>query len=209
MAKQSRIYRSIPKYMQKKAERVNKMLNAWDAAGLTSNDLELAKELLSDFYEDIGKTPKDMERASEHIKLNRGDKEEYNKILDFIIYNDEIDLSRRTLKNEIIKTKWKQGNFDAFEKIKDEYEYIEDEQDYINFIDRMNKTKNNRVLSILMDSDQFAEAYSTGSSKGLKETKINKYIMKEYNKDGKTFDSLFEHIIEIIEKEPEKISSMK
>ena len=124
-----KVERKLPKYIQKKAERVNKMLNAWDAAGLTSNDLELAKELLSDFYEDIGKTPKDMERASEHIKLNRGDKEEYNKILDFIIYNDEIDLSRRTLKNEIIKTKWKQGHFDAFEKIKDEYEYIKDEQD--------------------------------------------------------------------------------
>lgn len=210
-----RIYGYMPKYMRKKAERVNIMIDAWDAAGLTSNDLELAKELLSDFYENIGKTPKDTERASERLKLKRSEKEEYNKILDFIIYNDEIDISKRTLKNQQIREIWTNANDTTFDKVSSKYgDMVRDEQDFINFVDRMNKTKNNRLLSTLLDSHQFATLYEMGyedqpstvrgelvmkRKKVLKETEINAMIIREYNKTGKTFDALYETIVELIE----------
>ena len=200
MAKRSRIYRTIPKYMQKKAERVNKMINAWDAVGLTSNDLELAKELLSDFYENIGKTLKDKERASERLMLKKSEKEEYNKILDFIIYNDEVDLSRRHLQNAQIASTWQNHTQNAFETVKDKFSMIQDEQDFIDFIDKMNKMKNNRVLSALMDSDQYAALYDAADSQGMKYTEINRMLMNEYNKTGRTYDELFEKILDMIEK---------
>lgn len=185
--------------MKKKAQRVNKMLDMWDASGLTSNDLELAKDLLSDFYDMIGKDVKDSERASEQIHLKRSEKEEYNKILDFIIYNDEVDLSKRTLKNQQIRESWNEVQKQIYETNKAQFDYISDEQSFIDFVDRMNKTKNNRLLASIMDSHQFTELYSAGKSRGFKETEINKMIISEYNKNGATYDSLYDNIISMIE----------
>lgn len=197
--RKSKIYKALPKYMKKKAKRVNRMLDMWDASGLTSNDLELAKDMLSDFYEMIGKDVKDSERASEQIHLKRSEKEEYNKILDFIIYNDEVDLSKRTLKNQQIRESWNEVQKQIYETNKAQFDYIKDEQSFIDFVDRMNKTKNNRLLASIMDSHQFTELYSAGKSKGFKETEINKMIISEYNKNGATYDSLYDNIISMIE----------
>ena len=198
--RKSKIFRSLPKYMKRKAQRVNKILDMWDDAGLTSNDLEMVKEMLSDFYDDIGKTVKDQERASEQIHLKRSEKEEYNKILDFILYNDEVDLNRRTLKNQQIRESWNEIQKQIYESNKAQFDYIKDEQSFIDFVDRMNKTKNNRLLSSIMDSNQYAELYSAGKSKGFKETEINKMIINEYNKNGATYDTLYDTIIGLIDR---------
>ena len=186
--------------MKRKAKRVNKILDMWDDAGLTSNDLEMAKEMLSDFYADIGKDVKDSERASEQIHLKRSEKEDYNKILDFILYNDEVDLAKRTLKNQQIRESWNEVQKQIYETNKAQFDYIKDEQSFIDFVDRMNKTKNNRLLSSIMDSNQYAELYSAGKSMGFKETEINKMIINEYNKNGATYDTLYDTIIGLIDR---------
>ena len=198
--RKSKIFRALPKYMKRKAKRVNKILDMWDDAGLTSNDLEMAKEMLSDFYADIGKDVKDSERASEQIHLKRSEKEDYNKILDFILYNDEVDLAKRTLKNQQIRESWNEVQKQIYETNKAQFDYIKDEQSFIDFVDRMNKTKNNRLLSSIMDSNQYAELYSAGKSMGFKETEINKMIINEYNKNGATYDTLYDTIIGLIDR---------
>ena len=198
--RKSKIFRSLPKYIKRKAKRVNKILDMWDAAGLTSNDLEMVKEMLSDFYADIGKTVKDQERASEQIHLKRSEKEEYNKILDFILYNDEVDLAKRTLKNQQLRESWNEVQKQIYEENKINWDYITDEQSFIDFVDRMNKTKNNRLLSAILDSKQFAELYSAGKSKGFKETEINKMIIAEYDENGATYDTLYKTIIGLIDR---------
>ena len=198
--KQSRIYKALPKYMRQKARRVNKLLNTWTASGLTSNDLEMVQDMLSNFYESVGKTVKDSQIASENIKLKRSEKEEYNRILDFILYNDEVDLNKRTMQNQKIRETWNDINESTYEKVKAQYEQVFDEQSFIDFVDRMNKTKNNRMLSILLDSHQFAGAYELGINKGFKESEVDKIIMEEYNKKGITYDDLYEHILKILNK---------
>lgn len=197
--RQSKIRKYIPKYMKRKAKRVNRIINMWDNAGLSTNDLEVAKDLLSDFYADIGKTVVDTEKASERIKLSRSEKEEYNKILDYILYNDDLDLSRRTLKNQQIRSSWNDVNASTYEKVKDQYDQVYDEQSFINFVDRMNKTKNNRVLSSIFDSDQIARLYSIGFNNQMKETEINRLVIQTYEETGKTYDALLEEIIDLIE----------
>lgn len=196
----------MPKYLRRKARRVNKIITEWDAAGLTSNDLELAKDLLSDFYENTGKTVKETQLASEEITLKRSEKEEYNKILDFILYNDEVDLSKRTLKNQLIRKQWENSTFNdvTYEKVKDQFDQVYDEQSFMDFVDRMNKTKNNGILSSIMDSNQYAAAYEAGINKGFKETDVNKMILKEYKARGLTFDNMYEKVLKIIKREAKK-----
>lgn len=197
--------------MRKKARRVNKIINAWDAAGLTSNDLELAKDLLSDFYENTGKTVKETQLASEEITLKRSEKEEYNKILDFILYNDEVDLSRRTLKNQMIRQQWENSTFNevTYEKVKDQFDQVFDEQSFIDFVDRMNKTKNNRVISHLLDSDQFAELYESASNNKIKETEINNWMVKMYEGTGAQYDELFGQIQRLIKRVSKRRNNKK
>ena len=197
--------------MRRKARRVNKILNEWDAAGLTSNDLELAKDLLSDFYENTGKTVKETQLASEEITLKRSEKEEYNKILDFILYNDEVDLSRRTLKNQMIRQQWENSTFNevTYEKVKDQFDQVYDEQSFIDFVDRMNKTKNNRVLSHLLDSDQFAELYESASNNKIKETEINNWMIKMYEGTGAQYDELFGQIQRLIKRVSKRRNNKK
>ena len=209
--KRSRIFKKMPKYLRQKARRVNKIINAWDAAGLTSNDLELAKDLLSDFYENTGKTVKETQLASEEITLKRSEKEEYNKILDFILYNDEVDLSRRTLKNQMIRQQWENSTFNevTYEKVKDQFDQVYDEQSFIDFVDRMNKTKNNRVLSHLLDSDQFAELYESASNNNIKETEINNWMVKMYEGTGAQYDELFGQIQRLIKRVSKRRNNKK
>lgn len=197
--------------MRRKARRVNKIINEWDAAGLTSNDLELAKDLLSDFYENTGKTVKETQLASEEITLKRSEKEEYNKILDFILYNDEVDLSRRTLKNQMIRQQWENSTFNevTYEKVKDQFDQVYDEQSFIDFVDRMNKTKNNRVLSHLLDSDQFAELYESASNNKIKETEINNWMIKMYEGTGAQYDELFGQIQRLIKRVSKRRNNKK
>ena len=198
--KQSRIYKTLPKYMKQKARRVNKLLNMWNNAGLTSNDLELVKDMLSDFYDNIGKTVKESQLASENIKLKRSEKEEYNKILDFILYNDEIDWNKRTLQNQKIRESWNEVNKSTYEKIKSQYDQVYDEQSFIDFVDNMNKMKNNRVLKILMDSDQYAEIYGMAEKNKIKESEVNKWLISMYEGTGATYDELYGKMQRIIKR---------
>ena len=198
--KQSRIYKKLPKYMRQKAKRVNKLLNMWNNAGLTSNDIELVKDMLSDFYDNIGKTVKDSQLASENIRLKRSEKEEYNKILDFILYNDEIDLNKRTMQNQKIRESWNEVNKSTYEKIKSQYDQVYDEQSFIDFVDNMNKMKNNRVLKILMDSDQYAEIYGNAEKNKIKESEVNKWLISMYEGTGATYDELYGKMQRIIKR---------
>lgn len=191
----SKIYKTMPKYMQRKAQRVTKLINEWDKAGLTSNDLEMSKEMLSNFYEFIGKTPKDTQKASDRLKLKKSEKEEYNKILDFILYNDEVDLSKRRLKNQQIRDMWEaQGfNTDTYEKVKSQYSQVYDEQSFIKFTDRMNMSKSDKFLKWVFSSDQIAQLYAGAYKARMKEYEIDRYISEEYKQMQQTQEKLWKN----------------
>ena len=194
----------LPKYMINKARRVNKLIDQWEAAGLTTNDLEQAKVLLEKFYTDADKTVKDPDRASEKIRLSKRDKEEYNNLLNYILYDDNLDISKRTLKNQAIRAEWDDPKYEqAYETTKSIYKgVIKDEQDYINFIDRMNRYSNNRVVSAYLSSKQIADIHNkalASKDTGYTEGQINRMIIKAAEKDGLAGDYLHGRIIELIE----------
>ena len=207
----SKIYKPMPKYMQKKAQRVTQLINEWNNACMTSNDLEVSKDLLSDFYENIGKTVKDTQLASDRIRLSKSEKEEYNKILDYILYNEDVDISKRMLKNQMIRDTWNEQNKEVYEKVKAQYDQVYDEQSFIKFVDRMNISKSNSFLRYVFSSDQLAHLYSGAYNARMTEAEVNKKIAEQYdlmekneahlfkNNEAEANDILYERIIKIIE----------
>lgn len=207
----SKIYTPLPKYMQKKAQRVTNMINEWNKADMTSNDLEVAKDLLSDFYDNIGKSVKDNQLASDRIRLSKSEKEEYNKILDYILHNDDVDISKRMLKNQMIRDTWNEQNKEVYEKVKAQYDQVYDEQSFIKFVDRMNISKSNSFLRYVFSSDQMAHLYSGAYNARMTEAEVNRKIAEQYdlmekneahlfkNNEAEARDILYERVIGIIE----------
>lgn len=194
--------------MKALAKRVNRTIEAWESAGLTSNDLEHVKLLLERFNKDIGKNVKNPERASEQIHLTKKQKEEYKKVLYYILNNNNVDLSKRTLKNQKIRQQWNEGNEKTFNKVKKNYKsMVMDEQSFITFVDKMNMYKNNKVLMNLFDSHQIANIWTVGRSKGLKQRDLNNLLkdaVEDYEKNGITGDDAHDKIIKIIEAREKK-----
>jgi len=185
--------RQLPKYIQKKVEKVNNIFNEWKSEGLTSNDFELAQGLLRRFYrESRKKNVKEKEMASKSILVDKGQKEEYNKILDFILSDEFIDLNTRQNENECIRQKFNEKSKKTFDTLKDKYNFINDEQSFINFTDNMNRFKNDRMLSAILSSEQIANLYGYGIDKGFTESQIDDILLKTYNQVGFTGLTLYE-----------------
>lgn len=185
--------RQLPKYIQKKAEKVNKIFNEWKSEGLTSNDFELAQGLLRRFYrESRKKNVKEKEMASKRILVDKGQKEEYNKILDFILSDEFIDLKKRQNENESIRQKFNEKSKKTFDTLKNKYNFVNDEQSFINFTDNMNRFKNDRMLSAILSSEQIANLYGYGIDKGFTESQIDDILLKTYNQVGFTGLTLYE-----------------
>ena len=184
--------------MKQKARRVNRILNQWTDKGLTSNDLEFVREMLNDFYNNMDKKVKNMQAASENIFLSKKGKEEYNKILDFILYNDEVDLSKRALKNKEIRQKWSEANEKSFDSNKNRFDFIQDEQDFIDFTDEMNRVNKDALLRYIFDSEQIVVLYSISKTRGISFDELTDMAIAEYHKSGKTHNELLEAIIDMI-----------
>lgn len=185
--------RTLPKYIQKKVEKVNKIFNEWSESGLTSNDLELSQSLLRRFYrESKKKNVKEKEMASSRILVDKEQKEEYNKILDFILSDEFVDLKKRQSENENIRQKFNEKSEKTFNTLKKRYDFINDEQSFINFTDNMNRYKNDRMLSAILSSEQIANLYGYGYDKGFSESEIDEILIDTYNKVGFTGLTLYE-----------------
>ena len=188
----------LPKYIQKKVEKVNKIFKSWKQAGVTSNDLELAQGLFKKFYKDEKKkNVVQKEMASKNILVDKAQKEEYNKILDYVLSDEFIDLSERQQMNERIKEKLKTDDKakQTFNTLKNKYEYVNDEQSYYDFIDNMNRYKNDRLLSSILSSDQIANLYGYGVNKGYKENEIDDMLVKSYKATGLIGSSMYNDIL--------------
>lgn len=187
--------RQLPKYMQKKVERVNKLLDEWKSSGLTSNDYELTKNLFKRFYkESKKKNVKEKEMASSRILVDESQKEEYNKILDFVLSDEFLDLKTRLERNKNIGTllNASESSKKRYETVKAKYDFVNDEQSFIDFTDNMIRFKNDRLLSAILSSEQIANLYGYGIDKGFTESQIDEILVDTYYQVGFTGSTLYE-----------------
>ena len=189
---------------------LNKQMREFDAEGLTSNDLNLYRDMLEKFYKDNDLDVKHPDQFTTQKMMTQEQADELFDIAyqmandpytDLGTYKDMMDMSNADWSevNDNDQTKYDKINMDAFQKITERYGNINTTQDYVDFIDRMNNFKSNALLSQILDSDQVAELYSLGSWQGLSAEDIDSIIAMEYSVSGRTKDRLYETILEAIE----------
>ena len=203
MRRKSKRTHALPKYMKKRVERANKVMEEWKKQGYTTNDLKIAEKLFKDFYKEYGKRVKENTLPSKNILVTKREQQEYNKILNFVLLDENLDMENRKRIYQNAINNWDASTQSTFKKLQKEYD-LEDEQAFFNFTDNLNRFKNNRMLSSILSSDQIAHLWGYGSDKGMQEQDVEKLVIKEYKKSGTTGDYLYEKILDMInEKEGE------
>lgn len=184
---------------------LNAEMDEWAKRGLSSNNLNLFKDKLEDFYERNNLKVKNPERFSWQKGMTEEQADELfdiayqmgvNPYIEVSTYEDMMEQDFSDLGTQ---NRYDTINMDAFQKINEQHGEIQDLQDYVDFIDRMNNFKNNALLSSILDSNQIAELYSVGYWGGLDSDTIDDIIAFEYSLTGKTKDKLYESILEAID----------
>lgn len=184
---------------------LNNLMDEWDDKGVTSNNLNLFRDKLEDFYDRNNLNVKNTDRFSWQKGMTEDQAEElYNLAYqmgtdpysDMSTYEDLLDEDFTDLGTQ---TTYDSINLDAFQKISEQYSDINTFQDYVDFIDRMNNFKSNALLSSILDSNQVAELYALGSWQNLSDEDVNNIIAFEYSMSGKTGDKLYNTILEAID----------
>lgn len=139
------------------------------------------KELLNDFYETQGKNPKDPENFNTRVKLSEEGEELLTDIAYGFINEPDTDVD------------YYENLFDNKGDWKTRYN-IKTMGDMIQFLNRIKRFKNDRLLREILSSDQIIELFNEGEKKGLDETDIENWIVFEYTGGGKTGDDLYNQI---------------
>lgn len=161
----------------------NERLLDWEGMENVPNDVKMYRDMLSDFYNSIGKKVAHPELFSTRVNLTRKQQETLNDIsfqvlnkwtTDYAQYEDFlVDESRSD--------------------VRDRYD-IKNIDDAINFLDEMETSRNEAWLADLLSSDQIKELYDEARNKGLTAEEANDIIYIEYTGSGKDSDWLYDQV---------------
>lgn len=184
---------------------INKELDKWDEYNLESNEINMYKNMLEEFYQKTGKNPKNRDRFSTRIKLSAEDEEEFadmaisfglSPLTNVDTYINMYDLDTADLIQ--LANYDKPINIDAFMKMKEQYDdYFENVQDYIHFFDRINSFKDDKLLSSILSSHQYVSLMNYGSE-DIDENELDALIAEMYYKTGEEGENLYNIILEMI-----------
>lgn len=149
------------------------------------------RELLRDFYDTQGKNPKEDDQFNTRLKLD----EEGEELL--------TDIAWRFKEDEYSDFSFYHKFYDTNSDFRDRYN-IHDVNDWIEFINKINRFKDDRFLREILSSDQIIELYSEGTNKGLSMDEIDRIIYIEYSGSGNTFNDLYNQIWSAIQSYDER-----
>lgn len=199
MRRKSKRTRQLPKYLKKQIERANKKIKEWTDVGLTSNELRMAQKFFQDFYKANKKRVKNTDLLSKNILVTKREQQEYQQIVNYIL-SDEFDTpTERQKQNKKLRDYWenKQQVKDRFASAQEKFG-VEDEQDYVDFVDDIKRVNNDRLLSTIMDSKQWAILRGYGKRYNISFEKIQEIALDIYYRTGKTYDALFNEVLSVI-----------
>ena len=192
-------YRSS-KTFKKQMEAVNKRLGKFKLNNVTANNVRLFNNLIKSF----NKKYKLGEDNVFNTKLWYT-KEQQKEIRDIIkaVYADP-ETSLRYWSDTYKKVKEGDFNKDTevnlnfFSKINEKFEF-EDVQDFIEWSDTMNRFRSSDIIGKILDSEQYYDLVNLADETGYSdEFDIDELIINEFNKTGKRFVSLYNHVFDIL-----------
>lgn len=165
---------------------VNESLKKMKKEGIETDATRELKQELELFYKEAGKDIKNKDRINLNVKLDETQQEQFNAMIMSIAENtQQLDYERLM---EGFNNQPEDARF-----------HFDNPQDYADFIDRMNRFKNDRMLSSILSSSQIQELAQYGKMQGISDDEIEDFIAQEYSMSGRTGDDLYNKILDTIE----------
>lgn len=175
----------------------NERLMEWEGMENVPNDVKMYRDMLSNFYDSIGKKVAHPELFSTRVNLTRKQQETLNDISFQVLNKWTTDYSQ--YEDFLVD--------ESRSDVRDRYD-IKTMDDAINFLDEMETSRNEAWLADLLSSDQIKELYDEARNKGLTAEEANDIIYIEYTGSGKDSDWLYDQVWNAIqEKGAEKEGS--
>lgn len=175
----------------------NERLLDWEGMENVPNDVKMYRDMLSNFYDSIGKKVAHPELFSTRVNLTRKQQETLNDISFQVLNKWTTDYSQ--YEDFLVD--------ETRSDVRDRYD-IKTMDDAINFLDEMETSRNEAWLADLLSSDQIKELYDEATDKGLTAEEANDIIYIEYTGSGKDSDWLYDQVWNAIqEKGAEKEGS--
>lgn len=165
----------------------NERLLDWEGMENVPNDVKMYREMLQDFYSDIGKNPKNPEGFSTHVKLTRAQQSELAQIAEMVTNNWTTDLQQY---------EWFLAD-PSRQRVREEYG-ITTIEDAITFLDDMQRRRDSRWIAEALSSSQMKELYDEARDKGMSTDDLEEILYTEYS-TGASDDVLYDQIWESIQ----------
>lgn len=171
----------------------NERLLDWEGMENVPNDIKMYREMLHDFYSDIGKNVKNPEGFSTRVKLTRSQQSELAQIAEMVTSNWTTDLQQY---------EWFLED-PSRQRVREEYG-ITTIEDAITFLDDMQRRRDERWIAEALSSSQMKELYDEARDKGMSTADLEEITYIEYS-TGVSGDELYDQIWESIQSYDEKI----
>lgn len=165
----------------------NERLLDWEGMENVPNDIKMYRDMLQDFYSDIGKNPKNPEGFSVHVKLTRAQQSQLAQIAEMVTSNWTTDLQQY---------EWFLED-PSRQRVREEYG-ITTIEDAITFLDDMQRRRDSRWIAEALSSSQMKELYDEARDKGMSTDDLEEILYTEYS-TGASDDVLYDQIWESIQ----------
>lgn len=150
--------------------------------------VQIYRQLLESFYEEHGNHPQDTANFNTRVKLSPEAEDELVTLAEAFLEDKGADTDYfEDLILDPKKRDWRE-RYD-----------IKSTEDAINFLNRVERYRNDRFLREALSSDQIMELYNEGKVKGLNPEDIDKMLYDEYAFSGIVEDDLYNQIWEEIQ----------
>lgn len=188
----------MKKEVRKLLNVLNHVMREWKQnIGAENNAVRMVKGQLENFYEKIGKNPKNPREFNTRLKLTEDQQEELEQIAFSAVEQDIYYEDWQPLFSENTNIEDEEKGIQTFESLRGQYG-IDTYQDFIDFYESMNRFKNDRYLTSIMTSDQYAELVNFAEENGLTEDYVREAAIFEYSLSGSTGGDLYDFIYQSI-----------
>lgn len=165
----------------------NERLLDWEGMENVPNDIKMYRDMLQDFYSDIGKNVKNPEGFSTRVQLTRAQQSELAQIAEMVTSNWTTDLQQY---------EWFLED-PSRQRVREEYG-ITTIEDAITFLDDMQRRRDERWIAEALSSSQMKELYDEARDKGMNTADLEEITYAEYS-TGASGDELYDQIWESIQ----------
>lgn len=165
----------------------NERLLDWEGMENVPNDIKMYREMLQNFYADIGKNVKNPEGFSTRVHLTRSQQSELAQIAEMVTSNWTTDLQQY---------EWFLED-PSRQRVREEYG-ITTIEDAITFLDDMQRRRDERWIAEALSSSQMKELYDEARDKGMSTADLEEITYAEYS-TGASGDELYDQIWESIQ----------